>query len=128
MSLVYNQLGLTEAQMKEVIDTTFAESDLDKDDYLSLSDFREMVIKNPQLLDGSINPIGLASPDTAAWARRMIILHSFFRKLFYQKKKTLSIQLFHFFLGYVSFLFLDGIGLKQNHNYLTQRTFEQIRG
>ncbi|KAH7831168.1 putative serine/threonine-protein phosphatase 2B regulatory subunit [Monocercomonoides exilis] len=50
-SLFENTLSLTEEQMKQAVDATFAEADLDGDGLISFEEFREMVLKHPQMID-----------------------------------------------------------------------------
>lgn len=37
--------------MKQAVEATFKEADLNNDGYISFDEFREMVIKHPQMID-----------------------------------------------------------------------------
>lgn len=50
-SLFENALKLTEEQMKQAVEATFKEADLNGDGLISFDEFREMVIKHPQMIE-----------------------------------------------------------------------------
>ena len=52
-SLYHTTKSFTEEQMMQAVDATFKEVDLDQDGFISLDEFREMVIRHP-LVIGSL--------------------------------------------------------------------------
>ena len=56
--LVQNPLNLSQAQIEQLVDSTFAEADSDGDGRISFDEYRTMVNKHPSLL----NSMTLSSP------------------------------------------------------------------
>lgn len=61
-SLFNNTLSLTEEQMKQAVEATFKEADLNGDGIISFDEFREMVIKHPQMIDSMTINADFTSP------------------------------------------------------------------
>ncbi|KAA6384358.1 MAG: putative calcineurin B [Streblomastix strix] len=50
-SLFENKLSLTDEQMQQAVEATFQEADINGDGLISFDEFREMVLKHPQMID-----------------------------------------------------------------------------